>query len=105
MYRVQGADEKGKAVARKQLKRAQMLPFFAHLLPCRATLKACGSAHYWARKLMALGHTDKLVAPQYVKLFVKRNKHDVADAEVISKGSPRDQTCRYRSRAPSSRRP
>jgi transposase len=46
-------------------------------------MEACGSAHYWARKLQALGHTVQLIAPQYVKPFVKRNKNDAADAEAI----------------------
>lgn len=83
VFQVHGSNEKGKAVLKKQLKRAQMLPFFANLTPCRIGMEACGSAHYWARKLQALGHTVQLIAPQYVKPFVKRNKNDAADAEAI----------------------
>jgi transposase len=83
VFQVHGADDQGRAVLRKQLKRAQMLPFFAKLAPCRIGLEACGSAHYWARKLQALGHTVQLIAPQYVKPFVKRNKNDAADAAAI----------------------
>jgi len=83
VFQVHGADEKGKAVLKKQLKRAQMLAFFANLTPCRIGMEACGSAHYWARKLQGLGHTVQLIAPQYVKPFVKRNKNDAADAEAI----------------------
>ena len=83
VFQVHGADEKGKAVLKKQLKRAQMLAFFANLKPCRIGMEACGSAHYWARKLQALGHTVQLIPPQYVKPFVKRNKNDAADAEAI----------------------
>jgi transposase len=83
VFQVHGTDEKGKAVLKKQLKRAQMLAFFANLTPCRIGMEACGSAHYWARKLQALGHTVQLIAPQYVKPFVKRNKNDAADAEAI----------------------
>lgn len=83
VFQVHGTDDKGRAVLRKQLKRAQMLPFFAKLTPCRIGLEACGSAHYWARKLQALGHTVQLIAPQYVKPFVKRNKNDAADAAAI----------------------
>ena len=83
VFQVHGVDEKGKAVLKKQLKRAQMLAFFANLTPCRIGMEACGSAHYWARKLQALGHTVQLIAPQYVKPFVKRNKNDAADAEAI----------------------
>jgi len=83
VFQVHGADEKGKTVMKKQLKRAQVLPFFANLTPCRIGMEACGSAHYWARKLQALGHTVQLIAPQYVKPFVKRNKNDAVDAEAI----------------------
>lgn len=83
VFQVHGADAKGKTVMKKQLKRAQMLPFFANLTPSRIGMEACGSAHYWARKLQTLGHTVQLIAPQYVKPFVKRNKNDAADAEAI----------------------
>ncbi|PKO72199.1 MAG: IS110 family transposase [Betaproteobacteria bacterium HGW-Betaproteobacteria-14] len=83
VFQVHGTDDKGRAVLRKQLKRAQMLPFFANLPPCRIGLEACGSTHYWAKKLQALGHTVQLIAPQYVKPFVRRNKNDAADAAAI----------------------
>lgn len=83
VFQVHGSDSKGKAVLKKQFKRAQVLPFFANLEPCKIGMEACGSAHYWARKLQELGHTVQLIAPQYVKPFVKRNKNDAADAEAI----------------------
>jgi transposase len=83
VFQVHGVNECGKAVLKKQLKRAQVLAFFANLPPCLIGMEACASAHYWARKLSALGHTVKLMAPQYVKPYVKTNKHDVADAEAI----------------------
>lgn len=89
VFQVHGADEKGKAVLKKQLKRTQVLAFFANLTPCRIGMEACGSAHYWARKLQALGHTVQLIAPQYVKPFVKRNKNDAADAEAICEAMTR----------------
>jgi transposase len=57
--------------------------FFANLTPCKIGMEACGSANYWARKLMAMGHEVVLIPPQYVKPFVKRNKNDAADAEAI----------------------
>ena len=63
VFQVHGADEKGRAVLKKQLKRAQVLPFFANLVPCKIGMEACGSAHYWARKLQALGHTVQLIPP------------------------------------------
>ena len=82
-FQIHGVEERGKAVVKKTLKRAQMLPYFANLPPCLIGMEACGSAHYWARKLEALGHTVKLMAPQFVKPYVKTNKNDAADAEAI----------------------
>jgi transposase len=73
----------------KQLRRAQMLPFFANVAPCRVAMEACGSSHYWARKLQAFGHSVQLIPPQYVKPFVKRNKNDAADAEAICEAMAR----------------
>ena len=83
VIQVHGADDHGKAVMKKPFKRNQVLPFFARLEPCLIGMEACGSAHYWARKLTALGHTVKLMAPQFVKPYVKTNKNDAADAEAI----------------------
>ena len=83
VFQVHGVDAQGKAVLKKQLKRDQMATFFANMAPCLIGMEACGSAHYWARKLQALGHTVKLMAPQFVKPYVKTNKHDRADAEAI----------------------
>jgi len=83
VFQVHGADAQGRAVLRKQLRRAQVLPFFANLTPCKIGMEACASAHYWARKIEALGHTVRLIPPQYVKPFVRRNKNDAADAEAI----------------------
>lgn len=83
VFQVHGADELGKVSLKKQLKRSQMLPFFANLPPCLIGMEACGSAHFWARKLEQFGHTVKLMAPQFVKPYVKTNKHDAADAEAI----------------------
>lgn len=83
VIQVHGVDERGKAVLRKQLKRGKVLEFFANLPPCVVGMEACGSANYWGRKLGALGHTPRLMAPQYVKPYVKTNKNDAADAEAI----------------------
>lgn len=78
-----GVDERGKTVLRKQLKREQVASFFANVPACLIGMEACASAHYWARKLQSFGHTVKLMAPQFVKPYVKTNKNDVADAEAI----------------------
>ena len=76
-------DERGKAVLRKQLRRAQVAVFFGNLPPCVIGMEACASAHYWGRTLQRFGHTVRLMAPQFVKPYVKTNKNDVADAEAI----------------------
>jgi len=83
VFQVHGVNERGKAVLRKQLKRDQVSPFFANLPPCLIGIEACASAHHWARKLQSLGHTVRLMAPQFVKPYVKSNKNDAADAEAI----------------------
>ena len=83
VFQVHGIDEHGKAVLKKQLKREQMAAFFVNLPPCLIGMEACGSAHHWARKLQGMCHTVKLMAPQFVKPYVKTNKNDAADAEAI----------------------
>ena len=83
VFQIHGVDERGKVSVRKQLKRAEMSSYFANLEPCLIGMEACGSAHYWARKLEGYGHTVKLMAPQFVKPYVKTNKNDMADAEAI----------------------
>jgi transposase len=83
VFQIHGVDERGKVVVRKQLKRAEMSSYFANLEPCLIGMEACGSAHHWARKLEGYGHTVKLMAPQFVKPYVKTNKNDMADAEAI----------------------
>lgn len=82
VFQVHGMDERGRVVLRKRLARAKVLAFFANLPPCRIGLEACGGAHHWARELQALGHDARLMPPQYVKAYVKTNKHDAADAEA-----------------------
>jgi transposase len=83
VFQVHGVDYQGKVVLRKQLRRNQMLSFFATLPPCLIGMEACGGAHYWARELQKLGHTVKLMAAQFVKPYVKSNKNDANDAEAI----------------------
>jgi len=70
-------------VFRKKINRAKLLEFFASQPPCTVAMEACGGAHHWARAITRLGHEVKLIAPKYVKPFVKRQKNDVADAEAI----------------------
>jgi transposase len=83
VFQIHGVDEHGKKVLNKPLKREQLAAFFVQLPPCLIGMEACGSAHHWARKLSAYGHTVRLMAPQFVKPYVKGNKNDAADAEAI----------------------
>jgi transposase len=80
VFQIHAANEHGKAVLRKQLRRDQVAPFFANLPPCLIGMEACASAHHWTRKLVSLGHTVRLMVPQFVKPYVKCNKNDAADA-------------------------
>jgi len=83
VFQIHCVDAHGKVVLHKQLRRNEMAKFFANLEPCLIGMEACSSAHYWARKLGECGHTVKLMAPQFVKPYVKTNKNDMADAEAI----------------------
>lgn len=83
VFQVHAVDERGKAVLRKQLRREQVAAFFANLPPCLIGMEACGSAHHWGRTLQRFGHSVRLMAPQFVKPYVKTNKNDAADAEAI----------------------
>ena len=83
LFQVHAVDERGKAVLRRQLRRKQVAGFFANLPPCVIGMEACASAHHWGRTLQRFGHTVRLMAPQFVKPYVKTNKNDVADAEAI----------------------
>jgi len=83
VFQVHGVDAAGRTVVRKQLRRRQVLPFFAKQPPCLVGLEACATAHHWAREIAALGHEVRLMPPRYVKPYVKRNKNDAADAAAI----------------------
>ncbi|MEI6069275.1 MAG: IS110 family transposase [Spirochaetota bacterium] len=83
VFQLHGVDSQEKVAVRKQLRRSQMLAYFGKIPPCLIGMEACGSAHYWARELQKQGHTVKLMAPQFVKPYVKSNKNDANDAEAI----------------------
>ena len=83
VFAVRGVNEHGREVLKKVLKRDQVAKFFANLQPCLIGMEACGSVHHWARKLQGFGHDVRLIAPQFVKPYVKTNKNDAADAEAI----------------------
>src|SRR6478672_1850214 len=83
VFQVHGIDAKEKVVARKQLRRSQVITFFKALPPCLIGIEACATAHYWARELTKLGHEVRLMPAKDVKAYIKRNKNDAADAEAI----------------------
>jgi transposase len=83
VIQVHGVDEHGKSALKRALRRDQVLAWLANLPPCTIGMEACAGAHHWARKLQALGHSVRLMAPQFVKPYVKTNKNDAADAEAI----------------------
>jgi transposase len=83
VFQLHGATMTGHVKFRKKLARGQFYRFMATQAPALVVMEACGSAHYWSRELVKLGHEVKLIAPQYVRPFVKRQKNDAADAEAI----------------------
>lgn len=89
VFQVHGADGDGSVEFRKMLTRPQFLPFLAAQPPCVVAMEACATAHNWGRKIIKLGHEVKLLPPQYVKPFVKRQKNDRNDAEAITEAAVR----------------
>jgi transposase len=89
IFQVHGVDASGRAVLCRKLRRGQVETFFSKLAPCVVGLEACGTAHYWARALGALGHEVRLVPPAYVKGYVKRGKNDAVDAAAICEAASR----------------
>jgi transposase len=83
VFQVHGVDVDGDVVVCKSLSRKQLRPFFARLSPCLIGLEACGGAHYWSRELTRLGHTVRMMAPAFVKPYLKSNKNDRNDAAAI----------------------
>ncbi len=83
VFQVHGVGMIGKAVVAKPLRRGQVLGFFGKLAPCLAGMKACSTAHHWARELIKLGHTVRLIPSAYVKPYERRGKNDAADAAAI----------------------
>ena len=77
-FQVHGIDERGEVGIKRSLKRREMMQFFTRIEPCLIGMESCGGAHYWARRLCDMGHTVKLMAPQFVKPYVKSNKSILA---------------------------
>lgn len=89
VFHAVGMDETGKIVFRKRLSRPDLMPFIAKLPPVLIGMEACGGAHYWARRFREHGHEVKLMAPQFVKPYIKSNKNDIRDAEGIGEAVTR----------------
>lgn len=88
-FQLHGVDAAEQVVLRRKLQRKQVLAFFAQLRPTVIGMEACGAGHYWARELRKLGHEVRLMAPQHVKAYVKRNKNDGRDAEGLCEAMSR----------------
>ncbi len=82
-FQLHGVDAAGKTVLKKTLSRSKLSAFIAKLPVCLIGIEACGGAHYWVRVFSVYGHTVKMIAPQFVKPYVKSNKNDAVDAEAI----------------------
>lgn len=92
VIQLHGALMTGRVLYRKKVLRRQFLRFMESQPAAVNVMEACGSAHHWARELVKLGHEAKLIAPQYVRPFVKRQKNDAADAEAIVTAAQRPET-------------
>src|SRR5215469_7944237 len=103
VFQMHGADATGQVVFRKRVTRAKLIGFLAEQAPCIVAMEACAGAHYWAREISKLGHSVRLIAPAYVKPFIKRQKNDAADAEAICEAAQRPACASFRSRPKSSR--
>ncbi len=89
VFQLHGAGADGSVIFRRKLSRVQLLRFLAEQPRCIVAMEACASAHRWGRKVGELGHAVRLIAPAYVKPFVKRQKNDAADAEAIAEAASR----------------
>jgi len=83
IFQLHGVDGEEKTMLVKRLSRHQLLKHIANMPPCLIGMEACSGSHYWAREMQQLGHSVKLIAPQFVKPYVKTNKNDARDAEAI----------------------
>lgn len=88
-FQFHGLEKESGVVMSRKLKRSKVIEFFSRIEPCRVGLEACGSAHYWARELGAMGHEVVLIPPAYTKPYVKRGKNDAADAAAICEAMSR----------------
>src|SRR6516165_7545438 len=88
-FQLHGVNSAEEPVVRRKFSRGQMLAFFARQPSTVIGLEAGGAAHHWSRTLSAMGHEVKIIAPQFVKPYVKRGKNDAADAEALCEAMSR----------------
>ncbi len=88
-FQVHALSAEGEPAVKRKLTRSKMHEFFANIGPSRIAMEACGSAHFWARELAAMGLEVVLISPSYTKPYVKRGKNDAADAEAICEAMSR----------------
>jgi transposase len=89
VFQLHGASQTGAVLFQKKLSRGKLLSFLATQPTCTVAMEACASAHYWGRQISTLGHRVRLIAPNYVKPFVQRQKNDAADAQAICEAAQR----------------
>lgn len=94
IFQLHGVDERGRPVLSRRVSRTKLLQAVLDIPCCRIVMEACGGAHYWARKFAAMGHHVQIIAPRFVKPFVKSQKNDRNDAEAITEAASRP-TMRY----------
>ena len=88
-FQLHGVDAAGQVVLKKKLSRQQLAQFIAQLPSCLIGIEACSGSNYWCRVLERSGHSIRIIAPRFVKPYVKSNKNDAADAEAICEAVPR----------------
>ena len=89
VFQIHGVEKNEEPVLRRQIRRQNVVKFFAKLAPTRIGVEACGAAHHWGRVLRGLGHEVVLIPPQYIKPYVQRGKNDKIDAEAIGEAMSR----------------
>jgi len=83
VFCLHAASSTGELKFRKKLSRQSFVRFMEAQEPSVVVFEACGGAHFWSREMARMGHEVRLLPPQYVSPFVKRQKNDAADAEAI----------------------
>ena len=89
IFQLHGSDSSGKMLWKKKIKREQLKQIMVNMPKCTVVMDSCGGSHYWARKFIEMGHDAKLIAPKFVKPFVKTNKNDANDTEAIVEAAMR----------------